>query len=261
MTDGPGQCLWRALVRLVGALGYQTRVLAAPALHEHLSLIAHKNDAVFRIQDCVLPQFGGTLWQQAAIVPVQLHRRHISPRGELVMHDCCQRDGFCEYRRGARLHSVGRAQFERRKHGGKVMNAHVPEAARSEIPPTGPAERDVGRMIGPNWRRAEPQVPIQRIRNLGSIFGSLDALGPPQRHLAAMRWPIGPDMHFAHGANRACPQPLIDETVALEGHALVAHLRCYFGSPRGFGHCACLIDCARQRFLAINVFAMLYGRH
>src|SRR5208283_1943319 len=112
----------------------------------------------------------------------------------------------------------------------------------TEIPPTPPAERSIDLMIGPPSRRAEPQVPVERGGQRRLILRSLDSLRPIQRQFAAMRGPIGPDVRLAHGADGAVLDPLGHQSVALEGHALVAHLRGNLMFSRGFSQGTGLID-------------------
>ena len=116
-------------------------------------------------------------------------------------------------------------------------------------------------MVGPPRRRAEPQVPIERVGHGRLLLRPLDALRPIQRQLAAVRRPIGPDVRLPHRADRAVLEPLGHQPVALEGHALVSHLRGDLMLPRGLGQGTGLIDRVGERLLAVDVLSALDGRH
>ena len=68
-------------------------------------------------------------------------------------------------------------------------------------------------------------------------------------------------MHFAHGTNRTIGEPFIDESVAFERHALVAHLRSDFRLPACERQSARLSHGARQWLFTIDVFAQLEPHH
>ena len=68
-------------------------------------------------------------------------------------------------------------------------------------------------------------------------------------------------MDLAHRPDGPVPQPLVDQPVALEGHALVAHLRGDLVLARGLGQGAGFVEGAGQRLLAVDVLAPLDGRH
>jgi hypothetical protein len=59
----------------------------------------------------------------------------------------------------------------------------------------------------------------------------------------------------------AVREPLVDEPVALEGHALVSHLRGHLVLPCRLGQLPRLVDRARQRLFAIHVPSTLDGGH
>ena len=67
-------------------------------------------------------------------------------------------------------------------------------------------------------------------------------------------------MHLAHRPDGAVGEPFVDEPVAFERHALVAHLGGDLGRARRLCHGPRLIDRARQGLLAIDVLAVLDGR-
>ena len=70
-----------------------------------------------------------------------------------------------------------------------------------------------------------------------------------------MRRAVGPHMDFAHGADGAVGEPFIDEPVALERHALVAHLGRDLGRARRLRHRPRFIYRAGQGLLAIDMLA------
>ena len=76
-----------------------------------------------------------------------------------------------------------------------------------------------------------------------------------------MGWPVRPDMHLAHRSNTAVGEPLVDEPVALERHALISHLRGHLRLARREGQRARFFHGVRERFLAINVPAQLERHH
>ncbi len=230
----PGFC--GPLIIFVAALRQQPRVLAAPTFDQHFTFVPHENNAVFRIKVTALLQFGRPLRQESPVIPMQLHRRHFSRSGKLVMHTGGEWHRFFEYGRRTGGDRFRSAKLQRSENRSQVMNAHVAKSAGTEIPPTAPAKWSVRRMIWPRWGGPKPQIPIHRLGNCRCIFWPLDALGPPQRHLAAMCRAIGPDMHFAHRANRAIVEPFVNEPVALERHPLVAHLRGDLRLAGHFGH-------------------------
>ena len=141
------------------------------------------------------------------------------------------------------------------------MDAHVAQAAGAEIPPAAPFERDIGGVIRPPRRRAEPEVPVQVSRHGRRVLGPFDALGPIKRQLAPMRGAVRPDMDLAHRPDGAVGEPFVDQPVAFERHALVAHLGGHLRLPGRLGHRPRLVNRARQRFLAVHVLAVLEGRH
>src|SRR6266576_2411384 len=141
------------------------------------------------------------------------------------------------------------------------MDAHIAEAAGTEIPPAAPFEGNVGGMIRTQRRWPQPQVPIQRRRHGRRIGGSLDALRPPAGQSATMGRPVRPDMHLAHRSNAAVGKPFVDEPIALECHALISHLRSHLRLARRESQRARFLHRARERLLAINVFAELERHH
>ncbi len=116
-------------------------------------------------------------------------------------------------------------------------------------------------MIGSVGSRAQPQIPVQRLGHLGRVLGTLDALGPVEGRLAAVRRPIRPGMHLPHRPDRVVPDPLIDQPIALEGHALVAHLGGDLGLAGRLPEGPCLEHGPRQRLLAVDVLAQLDRHH
>jgi len=57
-------------------------------------------------------------------------------------------------------------------------------------------------------------------------------------------------MDFINLADRAVPNPFVDQAIAFKGHTLVAHLSRHARLTSGGGNLARLADCARQRLLA-----------
>ena len=107
-------------------------------------------------------------------------------------------------------------------------------------------------MIGPFWRGAEPQVPVEVRRHVVPFQRALDRLRP--------NGSVGPVLHLAHGADRAGLNPLADLSRPLLRVALVTHLCGYSRGPGDFGHLAHLPNRAGQRLLAVDGLAQLH-RH
>jgi hypothetical protein len=81
--------------------------------------------------------------------------------------------------------------------GGKVVNPHVTQAAGTEVPPSAPFEWHVSRMIRALRGGTKPEVPVEVRRDGRGLGGAFNALGPPQRHLAAVGGAIGPYVDLA----------------------------------------------------------------
>ncbi len=64
-----------------------------------------------------------------------------------------------------------------------------------------------------------------------------------------------------HWANRAVFEPFGHQSVALEGHTLVSHLRGDLVLSRGRGQSTGLVDRPGERLLAVDVLSPLDGRH
>src|SRR6185436_5981349 len=103
------------------------------------------------------------------------------------------------------------------------MAADIAQGASAKIPPATPLEWKVSGMIRARGRRPQPKVPIQCRRNRWRVFGPLNALRPILIKKAIGRT-IGPDMDFAHWANRVVPNELAQAPCVFRSLALVAHL-------------------------------------
>src|SRR5438552_6308354 len=82
------------------------------------------------------------------------------------------------------------------------MARHVSQSARPEIPPSAPLEGMVRGMIGPLGRRADPEVPIERLRNRRRPGGTIDSLRPDRT--------VGPHMDLTDDAERPGANELDD---------------------------------------------------
>ena len=187
-------------------------------------------------------------------------RRHIAASAELVSHPRGNRICFIVDQRAGGLDSQGGLQLQSTPDRIYTVAADITQSTGSEIPPAAPFERRIGRMIWPLRRRAEPQVPIQRIRHSRRILGSSNTLGPI--HIGKTpQGPVGPNMHLAHGADRATPDILTHQAGSLGGLAIIAHLGRHPGFSRGLGNHAGLVHRVRQRLFAIDMLASLDSRH
>ena len=110
-------------------------------------------------------------------------------------------------------------------------------------------------------RRAEPQVPVERRGHGRRLLRAIDALRPVFVEQAVRR-SIGPDVHFAHGADRAVPDHLAQPRGSARRPAP--------GCPSAWRLCAsraARVSCrasqtvVRERLLAIDVLARLHRRH
>src|SRR5436305_10735334 len=95
-------------------------------------------------------------------------------------------------------------ELEGAEDGVERVTADVAERAGPEIPPAAPDERQIGRMIGPAGRRAEPQVPFESWRHRWRIFWPAHTLGPVFVEKSVGR-PIGPNVSFADGPDGIVP--------------------------------------------------------
>src|SRR5258708_1669947 len=141
MSDGARQCFWRTPVLLVARFGDETRRFSTPSFNEHLAFVANHYAAIPALQLLTFGQFVRARRHDSAVVPMQLHRRHITARTELKVNGAGVWNRFRKNRGGAGVNAQGRAEFQCCKDRRNVMDAHVPEAARTEIPPAAPFER------------------------------------------------------------------------------------------------------------------------
>src|SRR5438309_9297332 len=166
MADGPGQCRGGSFVLLISAFRDEARLPSTPAGDQHLAIVPNENNAVLRVKIAlILLQFLGSGRKQTAVVPMHLHRGKSAARRKLIVNHGSQGDCFFEHRRRAGMHTLRRAKLQRGKDRREIVNAHVSEPARTEVPPASPTEWDIGGMVRTPRRRPEPKIPIERRGN------------------------------------------------------------------------------------------------
>ncbi len=112
-------------------------------------------------------------------------------------------------------------------------------------------------MIGSPFRRAQPEVPVQVLRNRLTAFRCGHPLRPPGP--LGRAGTVAPDMNFLDGADRAVVDVFPIEPQAVAGVALVAHLRDDAGLFGNLGHAPRLENRMGHGLFAINVLAHLHG--
>src|SRR5207253_3688071 len=112
-----------------------------------------------RARFLLLLQFLRSGRAQAAIVPDQLQRRHLTTPRKMISHHGGQWISFLIHPRRTGFHAGRMPKLQRAKDRIASMTADIAERAGPEIPPTAPFERQVGRIVRPKRRRAEPKIP------------------------------------------------------------------------------------------------------
>ena len=190
----------------------------------------------------------------AAVVPRQDEAvGRVLPRREgeagFVLHP----ERFGRRRRAVGEERPGRAELEGAEDRIKNVDRHVAHRAAAEVVPAPPVAGVV--LIGAVealGRRAEPQVPVEvsRLRPRGR----LRAVVAPG--LAA------PRVRFADLADDPALNELHRRAVLRVGVDLRAHLRDERRMGRGDGaELTGFVDIVRQRFLAVDMLAVVEGRH
>jgi hypothetical protein len=156
---------------------------------------------------------------------------------------------------GDAFHADGRGLIEPQRHVRRAETMDQPIAQRSaggEILERAPVAVDQ-RVESARRRRAEPEIPIERIGH-GLRFRA----GIRQVGLAAIN-AAGEGVHFAHLADIARPEDLAGRFQRLVAEALVAHLGRDLIFGRGFGQQVRFVRGARERLLAVDVLAVLHA--
>src|SRR5579871_4607475 len=146
------------------------------------------------------------------------------------------------------------------------MARHVAEGTAAEIVEAAPigglveiAVRVAGRIalpargVGARLGTAQPQVPIQSVRNRSGFGDVFHALRPDR--------PVGPGMYFSDAANFPVPDHLGALTRAFVGVSLVTHLGCHAVLGGGFAEHARFPHGPRQGFLYVHVLSALHASH
>ena len=132
---------------------------------------------------------------EAAVVPVDRHRAHVSAGAEPVGRQHSARTDLLVHTPGARgFHGQRGVQLERVERRVEVVGSHVRHPAAAEGPPPAPVERRIGRVIGTPFGRPQPQVPVEARGHVRGALGSplprrKAARGAPRRALRGPdRW-------------------------------------------------------------------------
>ena len=149
--------------------------------------------------------------------------------------------------------SVGMPELESPIRRVEVVNPHVADGARAEVPEAAPFERHVGCVVRPLRCRPEPHLPVEAWRHGLRLRRPQHALRPPSRRT------VGPDVQFLHVANQARAKDFHGAPGAFVGVALRAHLRREPGLGGDASHLAHFPDAARQRLLGVDVLAETHG--
>src|SRR5947199_275825 len=104
-------------------------------------------------------------WAQSAVVPGQLHGWQVPAGRETVSDDGSERVGFLIHSRGGRLHAEWMSQLERAEHGVEGVASDVAQSTGPKVPPTAPFEGQIGGVIRARRRRAQPEIPIESVRD------------------------------------------------------------------------------------------------
>ena len=198
----------------------------------------------------VVRHLGRSCRIQGTVPPHDLHLRASSLRRERVGDTRARRCRFLKERGRFGLDARGKAEIEgpvRRIHD---VTRHVAERPGAEIPEPAPLERHVRGVIRSLRSGAEPQVPVERGRNVILLERPFDRLRPDR--------PVGPEVHLPHRTDRARLHPFANLPGALAGMALVAHLGHELGmTPGVIGQRAHFPHGPRERLLDVGVLSRL----
>ena len=257
MAGRPRQQLRREFVVLHPLGGHEPGVIAIGAGREE-ALLADVQAPVgvvvqvaqFHVRRQALRQFR----PQAAFVPVDRHRSHVAAGREVEPHDRFRgkRLGVFAFDLDA-LDAGWRVEQQRPIHSVQNVARHIAQRAAAEVIPAAPVERLVFRVIRTRRGRADPQVPVQRLRNFFFRQRMIDALRPDGT--------VGPGVHFLDRADLAGPDHFAQLPDAFARVALVAHLRGDAIFARRITQHAGLEDRPGHGLLAVDVFAALHGPH
>src|SRR6267143_4045188 len=127
-----------------------------------------RDGTVTGVQTCALPIWARTLGAERVRNPRAGRRR------------------FLEQRRRLGLDARGKAEIEGPVGGVHDVARHVAQRAGSEVPPAAPLERGVGGVIGSLRSGPEPEIPVERRRDVVLLERPIERLGPDR--------PVGPEM-------------------------------------------------------------------
>jgi len=219
---------------------------APPIVGQDHPFLAHEQDGRAPVGQVLLFLNGRAL---AAVVPGELHRRQIAARGVFVADDEPRRAGIGVRRRALGFYRRGIAELQGPEGQVAVVAEKVAQPARAEIRPAPPGKGRVARMIRPEGRGPEPQVPVEVGRD-GRGVG-----GPVPAHVTGP----APDVHLADRPDRPALDQLDHAAVVVLGVDLRAHLRGQLVLDGQIGHHAGLVHFVRERLFAVAVLAHLHG--
>ncbi len=137
------------------------------------------------------------------------------------------------------------------------MASHISQGTCAELNPSTPEDRGIDRMVRARLGGPEPQVPVQRIRDLRGICGPRQ---PGGKAISTLR-PIGPGVNFTNLADCTVPDPFAAPADRFRRVTLIPHLCGNIVFACCLGKFARFVERMGQRFLAKHVFAALDSRH
>ena len=148
---------------IVQRLRQQPRFVAVCQPH-HLALAAHVDDAALAVQ-FFLAELLGPRRRESAVVPRQLHRRHVAARRELIVGRCRVRKADAVERRRQCFDHGRQTEVQRLERMIDQVRAHVAERTLAPVHPSAPVMRMIDRVVIDVRRHAEEEIPRERRRD------------------------------------------------------------------------------------------------
>src|SRR5262249_46514005 len=148
---------------------------------KNFSFVADEEQAfpIFSLHgDGTIVKFFGATRPQTAVVPRELHRWHITARGEVEVNERSHRVCFVVTIRRTGFDACGRFEFEDSEEGVKNEPTHIAKSAAAEISPAAPRKRKINVIVGTLGSWTQPEIPVEPSGNGIIYFGALDALRP-----------------------------------------------------------------------------------
>ncbi len=188
----------------------------------------------FTFQGAAFFEFIGPRGFQAAVIPGEFDGRHVAASSESVADDGREWIRFVVTIAGTGIDAGGRFEFESTKNCVEAVRAHVAKSAATEVAPAAPDKRQIHVIERASGRGAEPEVPIEAIRDGIGFLGTLNALRPERT--------TGPIHNFAHRADRAAPNPFAEKASRFGGLVGNGDLRSEASFAGNFSKAASFID-------------------